>query len=858
MEAVRWILAYARPTFVCNWRDLCRINRLAEICVWLLRALAIQFVQDHSDDPLLIQYGADATPLVIRHRYASSWRHLSVGRSGRSVGEWLVQRCFLVAADGARTVLFCEPKLLADKTAWSHFQAFRRLLPLGRELGHSGLILQHFVYDRAVSSAMTRHVRQLLEARRVFEEGFMPEGRAHLSSLLSWCTSVACVNHDAHNALRWGLLSFYDSKDNLRSLYICIEALRQSVDELVRHAPGWVARRLRFEAAASPEVLRSLWTMVGFAGDWVDHFVELELRFDDGHLKVHPRWEADAQLPDMIMNAILFAWQWKKFSESRWMSLGASCQSLLGSLLLGLQDLVGEVLLQPGVCTYYLKGFSFLSSDALGLCALASISSFLADTILAKLLEDARVPMIYDELMQEMRWEVDYVVNLDPEVLECIARVAGMSRGRLQEEACMSVLIQAGFFKNRIRAAERPPFSILKKDPAEALDDLVESPCPAEENLAKLWKLLKLGYSRVELEKGLRLLSQAGWSSAPVEQAHAAASMLMKKHSDYGQRTLASRSMLVSMAPLVKPSASEAKIKSVEAKLEALARRRPQHIRGRQVFLRELNMRAGDLRSEGKAVAPNMHERLMQQHGKMWQDFGEEARWHYEVKAGDARDRAVEKLHEQRLELEAELRLLRDRTQQEEASGYHMLLSSCRLGRNQLTELQAQFAGKDWPAKRVDALRVAASEPIGPPPEAERQVLDAMELEDGVAPTAPPTWLALLCHHRATFQTCAVRFRAGSAWAYYKFIFAMQNPRLVCFLKVAPVEAGKALIDPCDFDRFAMSEWEHTLMYEDLVFAYSDGSDIRAEWPMEVLMDVCCKGGALFRRRRLVVTLARG
>lgn len=235
-------------------------------------------MQAHASDPLLIQYGADRTPLVIRHRCASAWRHLSVGRSGRSVGEWLVERCFLVTADGRRTVLFCEPKLLADKTAWTHFVAFRRLLPLGREVRHTGLILRHFVYDRAVSSAMTRHVRQLMETRRIFEEGHMPEGRARLSFLLSWTTSVACVNHDARNSLRWGLLGIYASKDKLRSLYITIEALRQSVDELVQHAAFWIGRRLRFEVAALSAVLRRLWTMVGFAGEWVEHFVDVELR----------------------------------------------------------------------------------------------------------------------------------------------------------------------------------------------------------------------------------------------------------------------------------------------------------------------------------------------------------------------------------------------------------------------------------------------------------------------------------------------------------------------------------------------------------------------------------------------------
>lgn len=183
--------------------------------------------------------------------------------------------------------------------------------------------------------------------------------------------------------------------------------------------------------------------------------------------------------------------------------------------------------------------------------------------------------------------------------------------------------------------------------------------------------------------------------------------------------------MLVSMAPLLKPSPSEAKLGPLEKKRDALAHRRPQHIGCRQVLLRGLNMRSEDMRAAGRTVAPNMRERLMQQHGQMRQDVGAEACSQYGVGASAERDRATEKLQGQKLEAEAELQLLRERTHQEEASGNPMMLSSHRLGPNQLAELGAQFAGKDCPAKLVGALRAASSELIGPPVEAERQALEA-------------------------------------------------------------------------------------------------------------------------------------
>lgn len=57
----------------------------------------------------------------------------------------------------------------------------------------------------------------------------------------------------------------------------------------------------------------------------------------------------------------------------------------------------------------------------------------------------------------------------------------------------------------------------------------------------------------------------------------------------------------------------------------------------------------------------------------------------------------------------------------------------------------------------------------------------------------------------------AARFLSDSGWVFYKFIFAMQSPRLACFLGVEPVEDEKGIIASADFDRLAVPEWEHTL-----------------------------------------------
>ena len=737
---------YAQPSRVCDFRDLGRIGKLSEICKWWLKSLALAFLQRHADQPVLISYGSDCTPLVTRHRYARSWGHLAVSRSGKSGGEWLVQRCFMLSGNNERHVLFCEPRLLVDKTAWSHFSAFRELLPLGRECGHSGLLVSHHIYDRAVFSAMTRHHRELHMARKVHEEAILHEGAARWRWLLSWFTSAGCVNHDAHNSLKWGALAFYSEKATPRNMFICIESLRQSFDELVIHAPGWIARSLRYENSPSPDGLRRLWTLCDLSSEWVDQLVELELRFEDGVLKVHTRWQDDLELPDMLMTVLLYIWRWRRFSDSRWVTLGASCRCLLASLCCGLQDFVNEILRQPGAHTYYLKGFHFLDREALALTALIACSSFVADAVLSALLVDDRVPIMFDELQQEMASEVDYVEQMDEPVIGFIAKTCGMNAKLLRDQTNSSALIQAGFFSQRIRAATKPPWCILRKPPAEALAELAAAPRPPEETLGKIWDLLALGYSRPLLEKGLRLLGMASWSSTPVEQAHVAASGLMRKHSDYGQQTLAARSMLVSMAPLFKPSESDLKFRRLQLRLASLEKRRPECISGRQVFLQDLNSKAAEMRTQGRPLAADMHTKLMHRHGGMWKESSAGVRAAYEAKAELTRDQVREELVHKKQVLLAEMQIMRARCCTEDRDGEPLRVSSCRFSELRIAEFNGLYESPEWSAKRVAELQAAALEPLGPPPLAVQEILEGMEIyHDDPRPAMAP-WVALLCH----------------------------------------------------------------------------------------------------------------
>ena len=146
---------------------------------------------------------------------------LSRDQGGQMVTGWC-NDFLLLSASNCRLSMSTDPKLLSDKSAWSHYSAFKQFLPVDREMGHTGLCLSHCIYDRAVFASMRRKHKQLHAARKAYEEGFMHEGQARMSWLLSWDTAVPCANHDAHNALKWRALVFYPNKNTVRNMFKAI------------------------------------------------------------------------------------------------------------------------------------------------------------------------------------------------------------------------------------------------------------------------------------------------------------------------------------------------------------------------------------------------------------------------------------------------------------------------------------------------------------------------------------------------------------------------------------------------------------------------------------------------------------
>ena len=124
---------------------------------------------------------------------------------------------------------------------------------------------------------------------------------------MSWFLSVGCFAHDAHNALRWSVLTFVNDRAKTRDLWVVLQSLRNGYDQLVLQLGPWLATHLGFRDG-DPIHLEALWRMAGLDGKWLDHLVELQLRWEDGKLLVKASLEQELDTSHMVTVALLHVW----------------------------------------------------------------------------------------------------------------------------------------------------------------------------------------------------------------------------------------------------------------------------------------------------------------------------------------------------------------------------------------------------------------------------------------------------------------------------------------------------------------------------------------------------------------------
>jgi hypothetical protein len=817
-------------------RDLDHVEKLCEVSCRFLRENAEQFVCERRDKPILVLYGNDATPAQTMEtvRCESNGFTKTFYRRGRHSKDFLAEKLFIT--DGVSTaVVFTDPLELSDKTAWTAFEVSRRLFSLPRQLGHVGLTVLVHVYDSALYAPLIKRQRQRVEAV-LLQEGHRRDwapGFATLMSLLTWLAAAPCINHSVHNAMKWSVKEYVQDKSCMRSAFIVIASLRNGFVTLTANVSAWVRATLKFEDwGSSARVLPEVWMLLLRDSELIAALSLMQLRFEEGCLKVARLYEDVHDVVNQVVTILMKLWLFQNFTDSRWCTLGPVSRTMVACFLLGLDHCVSYIMSLEKVSKFYISGFPVhCTAQVKRLFAIVSISSHVPDAILFLLLKDDRVAMQLDEIDAQIQKMLDLVHRVSPEAWRIVGEVARMDPQSLCEASTSAALASAAHINQALLHARGPPWNLARGDVDENLAALeILSDPPAEEVSHKIWKLVKSGWSRDELKSGLHLLLSAPWSSTPVEQAHSATQCVMRRHRAYGGRTLRARVMLNMMRVLIRPSQHDAKLKKLVGQLEGLQRKVQRRISGRQAFVSKVNVKL-QAQAGSKTDKNAMRIKVFKHHGKAWQGMEHTSRLKFEVVAQKLYKQKIEDITTKKRTLAASICAFR-RGAEETAvkSGVRLLMSSCRLTPNQLSELERIWSSVEFSQARVEELRQEHLRPVGPPPLTMQHVINQMELCAQVPKPPKPGWLAFVCKHREWVKGTVIMVETGHDVRYLKLLHALQSPYLAIFAPLDKLVSARPDIAPVNWDASWVDTWRHEYVLVRQSYLLTSAGDVPASW----------------------------
>ena len=91
------------------------------------------------------------------------------------------------------------------------------------------------------------------------------------------------------------------------------------------------------------------------------------------------------------------------FSDSRWITIGCNCRTLVASLLLGLPSLVKEIRDDPRSSDYDIGQWDCLGKDERRFIVMSSVVSYVSDAACSQIFEDQRLARIADNVKGEVK-----------------------------------------------------------------------------------------------------------------------------------------------------------------------------------------------------------------------------------------------------------------------------------------------------------------------------------------------------------------------------------------------------------------------------------------------------------------------
>ena len=268
---------FCKACYSLEGTDITKAATLAEVCKAHMQAKALEAVGRAQGIPMLQTYASDGTRMTSKYKIRkSSSSGKDAQKTGTETNEYLVQHEFIryVSATGKAI----DHAVLQDPLPMKHgkggnecFTAFVEFQRPLRNMGHTGITIQHHAFDRALFSILSRLVSQWHQNMDLDElELHGHSDEAKMRVLKVWVLFTPCAVHDCHNGLKWSLKWYFDDEELVKLVWGAVEALRNSLDLLFRSLPAWLMEVVAFtddNDLPLPDDLQELWASLGAPPD---------------------------------------------------------------------------------------------------------------------------------------------------------------------------------------------------------------------------------------------------------------------------------------------------------------------------------------------------------------------------------------------------------------------------------------------------------------------------------------------------------------------------------------------------------------------------------------------------------------
>lgn len=801
MEASAIVESLARSSGALSPGDIRQMFRVCEAGKETLATAALRLVSRAQGAPMLNSKSADGTPITVVSRTQEALPSgKKVHRAGRTCEEFLVKNQFLrtVLPTGEcfSKVMLQDPLPLANgKAADKIFQACLKDWRSLRQLGHSGCAIEHYAFDRCGITFYEKAWRQWHAMSGPTHDALSPGLPAGIFRLTEFVVVTPCAVHDANNAFKWALASRFDNKDLLRDAYICAESLRNSWAAITTNLCEWIALRLSFAEEMTMEGIlewAELWTSLSVEPETVEVLSStLQLRFQDGRLWVAKSVQDDPASVSTIAAALQATWRFTRWTESRFLSVGASSRTLVAGLLTGIEDLVNFIQSHAKASMYYLGGFKRMQGEVKLFIVEAAVVSRVTEGALLSLLDDPRVCNTYEDLWRSVSEEMLWIAQLSMSTWSKLASAGGTRAATLRSECIAAAHVSKHFFWRRVlEPAGQRPWALARGDVRQNLESLREEvDMPSEAMTQQLWLLLQSDFPVQLLIRTVQLLQDVGWTTLPVEQQHGSVASLRRLHPEYGTATLTARALVLMLRRLL-PSQSreERELARLSQQLNRLLSKQPSKIGARQAMLSEWFgvLRARQWRDRPKPLG--IETRLLTRHHVLWMKASLASKQMYALQAKRQQAEKQAAIAQDIDGVRAAKELLMTRMREEGRERKPLVMSEAAFDQEDLELFSRLLSDDAFSGKRLEARRVEAQRVPGATP-SDMAAAMAAQVVPTPAETRMPAWAADVARHRDFFHNCVlVCFDASDSVTYWKVLYAVQSPFYVALTQLRLTE----------------------------------------------------------------------